>query len=147
MAYGVGCGESERIVLDGVPGPAYSLVNAPTFSPDGRRFAYAASDDRGSWVVLDGVEGPRRFSFRRWLAFSDDGLHFAYVASGERRPQPEWAVLDGVPGPSCDLIYSPFRLTAHGELIYVAQRAGALWRVEQTLPAGRRERGDWRSRG
>jgi len=141
VAYAVGCGDSERIVLDGVPGPAYDTVHGLTFSPDGRRFAHTASDDRGTWVVLDGIGSPRHFSSVRCLTFSEDGLHFVYAARRRGRPaESESVVLDGVPGPDYDLTHTPFRFRTHGPLVYVAQKAGALWRVEQTLPAGRRER-------
>ena len=93
---------SQRMVLDGVPGPVFDRVFSPypareaalndlvwwwpdaqdclsMFSPDGSRAAYAAK--RGKWfVVADGVEHGPYDAVLGLPAFSPDGRHATWEA-------------------------------------------------------------------
>jgi WD40-like Beta Propeller Repeat len=79
----------------GRAGPGFDAIlrDTLTFSPDGRRFAYAARRGKASYVVLDGSEGPA-FDGIRSLAFGPTG-RLVYVA---RKPDGAQVVNDGVPG-------------------------------------------------
>jgi len=85
-----------RWVLDGVAGPPMLDAQVPTFSPDGRRFAYAEKLDRGTAMVVDGQRGPT-FEAAGVPVFSPDSRRLAYLAVPARRQCV--AVIDGVKGP------------------------------------------------
>jgi Tol biopolymer transport system component len=88
-----------RAVVNGKPGEFFDGValQGPWFSPDGRRFAYAANDRStgGSWFhVIDGQRGKAFDTLGVSFAFSPDGKRFAYAASRAR----QWIlVADGEP--------------------------------------------------
>jgi hypothetical protein len=65
-------GKTERVFVDGTPGPAFEKIefNAATFSPDSSRFAYWGKRDKW-FAVLDGQEyGP--YDIQRQIQFSGD---------------------------------------------------------------------------
>ena len=47
-----GGGSRARVVVDGKPGEAFSMVGLPVFSPDGRTVAYAADDGERQYIVI-----------------------------------------------------------------------------------------------
>ncbi len=80
-----------RAVVDGQPGPQFTLVTHLTFSPDSRHLAYCArgtgsSRDAMGYVILDGEElccGAGLMVFRQHggpspLVFSPDSRHLAF---------------------------------------------------------------------
>ena len=103
MAYAASVDGKWRIVVDGQPQDAFGRVGAPTFSPDGRRLAYAAqlADGRRT-VVVDGKQGkPCDRILEGGVHFSPDGKHVAYGAQfGEK-----WRVVfDGQEGEAYDYL-------------------------------------------
>jgi Tol biopolymer transport system component len=72
------------VMIDGRQGPEYARIGAQwnmRFSPDGERFAYAASRVDGMEVaVIDGQEGPPYKGVGR-IVFSPDSRHVAYGAT------------------------------------------------------------------
>lgn len=65
-------GRSERVFVDGMPGPVFDKVelNADTFSPDSTRVAYWGKRDKW-YAVVDGKEyGP--YAMQRRIIFSGD---------------------------------------------------------------------------
>jgi len=82
-------------VVDGTPGPFLPDASGPTFSPDSRRFAYAATLASGMAVIDDGNPGPTYDQVGPPL-FSGDAARLLYPVSRRKR----WSVVvDGVPGP------------------------------------------------
>ncbi|HWS89509.1 MAG TPA: hypothetical protein VN282_21235 [Pyrinomonadaceae bacterium] len=85
--YPVRQGEESFVVFDGKEGPKFSNVNipygAPPFSPDGTRYAYAASreapPDMKFLVVADGKEG-KLYDFVTGVTYTPDGAHLLYLA-------------------------------------------------------------------
>ena len=75
-----------RVVVNGKPGEIFDSValQGPQFSPDGRRFSYAANDRStgDSWFyVIDGQRGKAFDALGVSFVFSPDGKRFAYTAS------------------------------------------------------------------
>jgi len=97
FAYAAQRGRHRWVMMqDGEPGQEFKDAGAPTFAPDGRRFAYEVlmigSGSRRA-VVVDGDvdaggEGP--------VVFSDDGEHIAYRKKDD---QGLHLVVDGQVGP------------------------------------------------
>ncbi len=90
FAYAARDDSGERIVRDGVAGPVFERVAAPTLSDDGGRLAYGARVD-GKWHVH--VEGAADRAFEHVGLPVLAGPHWGYVArdSGRRH-----VVVDGV---------------------------------------------------
>ncbi len=77
-----------KVVLDGEPGPEFVNILFPTFSPDSRRFAYAAGKlGQGFQVILDGKEYGEGNVSREGpgLTFSADGRHLAWLATSGKK--------------------------------------------------------------
>lgn len=96
-------GEGEqRVVLDGVAGPAFLGVGVDNlaWSPDGARLAYAARTDAGWSVVVDGAIGPS-FDGIGPIVWSPTSRTLAYAAArGE-----SWILVeDGKESPPWDQI-------------------------------------------
>ena len=102
LAYVAEHGSQQAVVVDGVEGKPYAVIDGqPIFSPDGRRVAYVAatvSEGRLSWhVIVDGVEGkgydgvviPRAERASgvpgAALLFSPNSRRVAYIALRDRQ--------------------------------------------------------------
>ena len=106
VMYSIRRGEREALVIAGREGPTVKSYRSLTFSPDGKRYAYAAELDTDRWiVVVDGESygpggklGPddtRAYGSlgRRTPLFSPDGQKVAWVGVRDSG----WvAVVDGV---------------------------------------------------
>jgi len=77
-----------------VEGKPYDSIESVTFSPDGRRLAYAAKRGQKQLMVVDGVEGPEYASVETPQAWSPDSRRLAYVARQEDFQR--CVVVDGV---------------------------------------------------
>jgi len=88
--------KGKAYVVDGIAGKPYDRVADGAFSPDGRRFAYAAYTAQaplGASVVVDNHEGAPYLDVKS-PCFGYDG-HFAFVAAeGNKR----FVVTDGIAG-------------------------------------------------
>ena len=75
-------GGKRLLLLDGVEGPAVDDIATFCFSPDGKRWAYAARSDT-SWKIVgdSGESKPYDGILEGTPLFSPDGGHFAFVAS------------------------------------------------------------------
>jgi len=51
---------------------------SPIFSPDSQHFAYEASQDGQTFIVVDGIEGPKHDGYIYGFTFSPDGERYAY---------------------------------------------------------------------
>jgi hypothetical protein len=126
---------SDSVVVDGVAGRSYKWVGLPSFSRDGRRFAYAASVGGGeNLVVLDGTEGQRYAKVGTdmydvlgrnviGLKFSADGDRLAYVAVKPKGRQV--LVIDGAEGGEYDSVGNPTFSADGRRVAHTATRAGA----------------------
>jgi hypothetical protein len=88
-----------RVVVNGKPGQVFDGValRGPQFSPDGRRFSYAANDRStgNSWFyVIDGQRGKAFDALGVSFVFSPDGKRIAYTG---HRAQQWFLVVDGEP--------------------------------------------------
>ena len=80
--------------------PRYSTADSPTWSADGKRFAYRGWDRDGAHWIVDGVVGPAHADVIG-ASWSPDGKHVAYQAQAADR---SWRmIVDGVAGPATDL--------------------------------------------
>ena len=87
ILYPVRSGKESFVVFDGKEGPKFDNVNIPygvsPFSPDGLRYAYAASreepPDLKFLVVTDGKEG-KLYDFITGVTYTPDGAHLLYIA-------------------------------------------------------------------
>ncbi len=80
-------------VVDSVPGKPYQQLASLTFSPDGKRTAYIAYDEKSEGrLIIDGKEG-KLYGYLENVVFSPDSRRIAYVRScqqvgwGRRRGQ------------------------------------------------------------
>ncbi len=72
------------MVVDGKEQKQYDEVASLIFSPDSKRFAYAAFMDKKQFVVLDGIEGKRYdgifkvggIGTQKFIFDSSDSLHY-----------------------------------------------------------------------
>jgi WD40-like Beta Propeller Repeat len=96
-------GPNWRVVVDGVPGPAFDQLGGGTvgtgpqtvvFTPDGNRCAYPAKRGDRWHVVVDGEVGPAHEGLYGLPVFSADGTRLAYQAVDEDRA---CVVVDGSP--------------------------------------------------
>jgi hypothetical protein len=124
-----GAQESAPAAADAFPGrgPKCAPFNGPiVFSPDGRRYAYPQIGAAGSFVVVDGKNGPSSSQLGKPL-FSADGKHVAYWGAltvrdrlnslfAERRVM----VLDGKPLEEFDAVSEPAFAPDGRELRYFA---------------------------
>jgi len=106
IAYVAAAADKYRMILDGKPSPDYEAVGLPVFSPDGQRFAYAASR-QGRWVVLlDGQEHSKEYDEISLLTFSADSARLFYAGKYRNRMTgDEWVmVIDGKEDPRYTLV-------------------------------------------
>jgi hypothetical protein len=122
-----------RLVLDGLEHP-YDDLGVPVFSPDGQRLAFSVREGDRWYVDVDGERGPA-FDYigPLWLyvgtpIFSADGSRVAYAGQRDEK----WvAVVDGQAGQPFDVIML-IGFDEHNRLVYLATRAGELFRVAET---------------
>ena len=70
---------TERVVVNGRPGPAFHSVEAPAFARSGQAWGYIGHDSTTSTVILNGEV----LDAREWasdLVIAPDGSRYAYVA-------------------------------------------------------------------
>jgi len=86
------------VVVDGVEGRPYELVESIVFSPDGRKLIYFPQPrwNRSTRVVVNEVEG-KEHDYAEFATFSPDGTRLAYVADKRVKGQRglRFAVIDG----------------------------------------------------
>jgi Tol biopolymer transport system component len=119
LATGDSAYSSHKIVLDGVDGKAYEFpgVGKVVFSPDGSRVAYwAYNGSKGSFLVLDGVEG-KSYDEVSDPIFSPDSNHVAYIAKDQ---DGKFAVMDGAEGARYIDLWG-LTFSADGHLAYAAR--------------------------
>lgn len=97
------------VVVDGKPGPRYDTVNSVAFSPDSRRFVYAAKLGAKWLMVVDG-QPSAEYDDETTSDFSPDSKHIAYLAKVGMK----WSVVvDGKPrapeydGTDNQIVFSP----------------------------------------
>jgi len=86
------------LVVDGKPGPVFDdlAVNTPIFSPDSKRTAYVASQNKKSFVVVDNQAGPKYETILGGPVFSPNSARVAYMAVAYvSRPVEQLLILDG----------------------------------------------------
>ncbi len=102
-------GEKWRMVVDGAVGKEYDWFpynDLPKFSPDGKRFMYAAVQN-GKWlIVVDGTESRVYDALYLGYVFSPDSRRTAFLAiQGEEFGMKKFVpVIDGIEGPEYDEI-------------------------------------------
>jgi Tol biopolymer transport system component len=86
------------VVVNGVEGQPYQMVEGILFSPDSKKLAYYADKtwNRGTCIVVNGVEGPQ-YSGISGAVFSPDSRRLAYAAF-KWHPDRSLAVIDGKDG-------------------------------------------------
>ncbi len=95
----------------------HKQVNQVVFSPDGKRFAYAARAAGGSLIVVDGQAGTPS-TFADSPMFSADGKHVVYRAGKRvRKAERWWIVLDGKKLKTYDWVGEP-AISATGKVAY-----------------------------
>lgn len=88
------------VILNGQSLGRYTSVDSPTFSPDGKSFAYLARRGKETFVVLNGQELDN-FDLVEDLVFSPDGSRLAYNASIGGQ---SFAVIDNEPSDLYDWV-------------------------------------------
>lgn len=73
--------EGHIIVISDKESERYTHAYDFSFSPDSRRFAYTAKEDKKYYVVADGKEGKRYAGIRPPLIFSRDNSKLSYVVN------------------------------------------------------------------
>jgi hypothetical protein len=116
----------QRVVIDGVDGPAFQRIGAESLilSPDGKRHAYWAGNGPKPFYVVDGVAQKEADLVGRGVAFSPDSKRVAY---GVQRSGKWFVVTDGVEGPPVDgvLVGFPVFTSDSSSVVYAAVLAGA----------------------
>jgi Tol biopolymer transport system component len=101
------------VVVNGVEGKIYELIESIVFSPDSKKIAYSGQPtwNQSSRVIVNGIEG-KLYNYTWREIFSPDSQHFAYVAD-KRNPTRSCAVIDGKEdveyegnSPTGDIIFS-----------------------------------------
>jgi hypothetical protein len=95
---------SERVVINGQPGPAYERIvgSSLSVSRDGRHSFYVGIRSGKARAVRDGVPQAQYDNMSAQAVFSPDGARVAYY--GRTSNKKECVVLDGVAGPEYDLV-------------------------------------------
>lgn len=110
------------MVIDGIPGDNFPLVETPVFSLDGSRVAYAAGNETSRTLFVNAAPiTPPTGKFTLGPAFSPDGKRLAYVVS--TNADSAAVVLDSTVGKNYDSI-SQLRFSPNGKrTAYVASKA------------------------
>src|SRR3990172_7732287 len=87
------------VVVDGKEGKKYDVIGEGySFSPDGKRLAYAAEEGEKFMVVVDGIEGKKYDNIGNPL-FSPDGKRLAYAVKDNNKV---FVVVNGEEGKKYD---------------------------------------------
>lgn len=123
-------GEESFVVVDGKEGPKYYHVDVSyqsPFSPDGRRYAYAAAraagaDSREYFVVADGKEG-KHYDYVSHVTFTPDGAQLLYLAYDAARRK-TFLVRDGEEAAAYDQMpdHGGFRFSPDGKRMFFRLR-------------------------
>ena len=90
------------VSLNGVESELYTSVSELTFSPDGKRLAFAARRELSrNLVVLDGKEGAEYEYLPDSLTFSPDSRRLAFLSGNSKA---SFVLLDGKPGPDFEML-------------------------------------------
>jgi WD40 repeat protein len=145
VAYAAYKGGHAFTVLDGKPGPKYDEIDEIlTFSRDGRRFAYGATNydadsNAHSFVVVDGKPGQKfQDVVSISVMFSPDSKHYSYTA--EAGDEKYCVVVDGKPGKTYEEIGEradePCQMYNNdGKLYYRARTGDKCWMVIDGVPS------------
>lgn len=79
--YKIKKGDRWAVVIDGKESEAYDAVASPAFSLDGTQFAYSATLDGKTFLVINGIAQETSYNSITEIAFSPDGQQIAYVAN------------------------------------------------------------------
>ncbi len=115
---------------DGIPG-----ITSPVFSPDGKRFAYAAYRENKWVVVVDGVESKEYDTIRAGPLFSPDGRMTFTAARGDKRlavlgvESKEFVVVDGIESKEYDAIRAGSLSSTDGRMTFAAARGDKMFMV------------------
>jgi Tol biopolymer transport system component len=87
----------KRVTVDGNQGKLYANITKLKFSPDGKRFAYAAWYDDSMCAVVDGIE-QKSYKWVMNITFSPDSKRVAYSAGLKGEQYECCTAVDGVEG-------------------------------------------------
>ncbi|MDQ8202870.1 choice-of-anchor tandem repeat GloVer-containing protein [Pelagicoccus sp. SDUM812003] len=77
-----GNGAVWHVIVDGIMGPEYPMIENPEFSASGEHFYYVARNGRNAFLVFDGMEyGP--YSNVSQIVSSDSGQSIAWFGQGQ----------------------------------------------------------------
>ncbi len=79
--YKIKKGDQWVVVIDGQESEAYDAVASPAFSLDGTQFAYSATLNGKTFLVINGLAQETPYNSIAEIAFSPDGQQIAYVAN------------------------------------------------------------------
>jgi len=85
---------TRQVFINHQPMKIYYASKDPTFSPDGSRFAFWASDGKDQFAVVDSVED-EHFDNISDVRFSPDGNHYYYIVYHSMNPGKWSFVADG----------------------------------------------------
>ncbi len=105
------------IVTNGEKSKDYDAIGMLTFSPDGKRFAYAAYIKGKAFLVIDGEKSKKSYDEIDFLTFSPDGKRLAYVAKEKNKM---FVVVDGVEGKRYQGIRQPVFSSQGNKIAYPA---------------------------
>lgn len=139
FAYVARLGSVDRVVLDGVEGPAFNMILGLVFSPDSAHVAYLASRGKeGPRVVLDGHEGRIYQNMLKPVKFFPDSSRLLYAA---QRAAGSWTIVDGIEeGKAYKAINIPVISPDGKRVAYSAQRPDGKWVL--VLDGKEQEEGD-----
>jgi Tol biopolymer transport system component len=137
VAYGAQIGKEQFVVLDENENEKhYDRVDDFVFSPDGKRFAYAAVKDGKWFVVVDGKE-EKKYDEVASLIFSPDSKRFAYAAFRDKK---QFVVVNGVEGKQYDGIFkvgesgiAKFIFDSPDSFHYLAAEGNSVYLVEEIM--------------
>ncbi|MDQ8186722.1 choice-of-anchor tandem repeat GloVer-containing protein [Pelagicoccus sp. SDUM812002] len=102
-----GNGTAKFMLVDGLRGPEYSMIERSNFTPGSQRHYFVARNGRSGFVVIDGAEyGP--FNRINYLVSSDSGQTIAWHANTDTGGT---IYLNGSPATFVDTSVSQFPLT------------------------------------
>ena len=79
--YKIKKGDQWVVLIDGQESEVYDAVASPAFSADGKQFAYSATIDGKTFLVINGVAQETQYNSITEIVFSPDGQQIAYMAN------------------------------------------------------------------